>query len=94
MYFFIFCNDKPDHQAVRMANREAHLAYLEGFRDRVVAVGPTLTDDGDGMNGSVLLMDFPDRAAVDAFLAGDPYGQAGLFDTVTVRPWKKVIPGD
>ena len=94
MYFFIFCDDKPGHADVRKANREAHLAYLEGFRDQVVAVGPTLTDDEGGMNGSVLLMDFPDRAAVDAFLAGDPYGRAGLFDSVTVRPWKKVIPGD
>ncbi len=94
MYFFIFCNDKPDHQAVRKDNREAHLAYLDKFRDQVVVVGPTLTDDQGGMNGSVLLMDFTDRDAVDAFLAGDPYGQAGLFDSVTVRPWRKVIPED
>jgi uncharacterized protein YciI len=34
----------------------------------------------------------PDRAAVDRFLAADPYTKAGLFQSVTVRPFRKVFP--
>ena len=45
------------------------------------------------MIGSLLVMDFSDRAAVDSFLAGDPYSRAGLFASVRVSPWRKVIPG-
>ena len=44
------------------------------------------------MIGSLLIIDFPDRAAADSFAAGDPYGRAGLFASVRVSPWRKVIP--
>ena len=32
-----------------------------------------------------------DRAAAEAFVAGDPYGKAGLFAGVAIKPWKWVI---
>jgi uncharacterized protein YciI len=46
------------------------------------------------MNGSVLILDFEDRAQADAFAAGDPYANAGLFESVVIRPWRKVLPKD
>ncbi len=94
MLYFIFCSDKPGHANVRAETRPAHLEYLGGFKDRAFAVGPTLTDDGEGMNGSVLIMDFDDKAQVEDFCANDPYAKAGLFESVVIRPWKKVIPAD
>ncbi len=92
MLFFIYCIDKPDSADLRAATRPKHLDYIKGFEADIVTVGPTLTDDGEGMDGSVLLMDFPDRAAAKAFTANDPYNQAGLFASVTVKRWKKVLP--
>ncbi|MGB0682655.1 MAG: YciI family protein [Magnetovibrionaceae bacterium] len=92
MHVVIHCVDKADHQAVRLENREAHLAYLGGFKDQIVAAGPTLNEAGDGMTGSVLVMEFADRAAAEAFCAGDPYAKAGLFQSTTILPWKKVLP--
>jgi uncharacterized protein YciI len=46
------------------------------------------------MNGSLIILDVADRAEADAFVAGDPYGKAGLFESVQVRPWKKVLPAE
>ena len=94
MFFVIRCYDKPGHLEVRKANREAHLALLRDYGDRILAAGPTLPDDGDGMNGSVIILDAADRAAVDAFLDADPYAKAGLFERVEVARWKKVLPAD
>ena len=37
-------------------------------------------------------MAFPDRKAAEAFSAGDPYRKAGLFQTVTITPWRKTLP--
>ena len=34
------------------------------------------------------------RAAAEAFVADDPYAKAGLFESVTIRPWRKVYPAD
>jgi uncharacterized protein YciI len=88
----IYCQDKAGHGEVRAANRNAHLAYLEGFADSIVIAGPLLTDDGSAMIGSLLLMEFADRKAAEAFSAGDPYRKAGLFQSVTIMPWRKVLP--
>ncbi len=92
MLYVIFCTDKPDHAHLRAATRSDHLHYLGGHEDSFVAVGPTLTDDEDGMNGSLLVVDFPDREAVEDFARNDPYAKAGLFETVVIRPWKQVYP--
>ena len=94
MLYAIFCTDKPDHEQLRLDTRAAHLEYLGGFKDKAFAVGPTLTDDGEHMNGSLLIIDFADLKAAEDFAAGDPYNKAGLFENVTIRPWKKVIPAD
>ena len=44
------------------------------------------------MTGSVLIVEFDDSAAAERFAADDPYAKAGLFETVTIRPWRKVLP--
>ena len=92
MSFMIYCLDKPDHEAVRAGNRDAHVDYLKGFANQVIIAGPLLREDGGGMIGSLLLMAFASRAEAEAFVAGDPYGKAGLFESVTITPWKKVLP--
>lgn len=92
MYFVFICHDKPGHQQVRLENRQAHLDYLARFGPSVAAAGPTLSEDGQHMTGSVLIVDLADRAKADAFAAGDPYAQAGLFDSVDILPWRKVLP--
>ena len=43
------------------------------------------------MAGSLLIVDAPDRAAVDQFLRDDPYVKAGLFESVDVRPYRITV---
>ncbi len=94
MLYFIHCTDKPDHHHVRAAARPDHLEYIGGFMDQVFTVGPTLSDDLEKMTGSVLIMEFRDRRAAEEFADNDPYNKAGLFESVTIKPWKKVLPRD
>lgn len=91
MHFIIHCTDKLGAAQVRADNRPAHVVFLKANRDNIYTAGPTLNDDGEVMNGSLLIVDLPDRAAVDAFAAADPYAQAGLFESVIIKPWKKVL---
>lgn len=92
MHFFIRCKDKAGKVDLRLATRPKHLEYLKSFEASILAAGPTLADDGQTPTGSVLLMEFPDKKAAEAFAAGDPYAVAGLFERVIVAPWKKVFP--
>lgn len=90
--FIVQCKDKPGHLQTRLDNRPAHLDYVKGFLDKIVVGGPMLTDDGQGMIGSAFVIDMDDRAELDAFLANDPYAKAGLFESVSVHRYKKVLP--
>jgi uncharacterized protein YciI len=90
MYFVLLCKDRPDAVGVRAANREAHLAYARASGVVRIA-GPTTTEDGAAMTGSVLVIEVADRAAAEAFAAADPYAKAGLFESVAITPWRWVI---
>ena len=92
MQFAIHCLDKTGHAKLRADTRPAHLDYLNKNMPHIVIAGPLLDDAGEAPIGSLLIMDFPDRAGVDGFAAGDPYGKAGLFASVRITPWRKVIP--
>lgn len=87
--FALICTDKADHLPTRLANREAHVAYL---RDSGVVsqAGPFL-DAGGQMCGSLVVIDVADRAAAEGWAAADPYARAGLFAKVRIEEWKKVI---
>lgn len=88
--FAIYCVDKQDSQELRAANRPAHLDHVGGIGDRLLAAGPLL--DGDRPIGSLLIVEFPDASAAEAFAAGDPYNKAGLFESVRITGWRKALP--
>lgn len=89
MFYVLIAHDKPGALEVRKANREAHVAYLK--QSGVVAqAGPLLDADGQ-MNGSLVILDVADMAAAEAWVAGDPYGKAGLFADLALHPWNRVI---
>jgi uncharacterized protein YciI len=88
MLIALIARDKPGALEVRKANREAHLAYI-AETGCVHLAGPLLQDGA--MAGSLVVLDLPDMAAAEAWAAGDPYAKAGLFASVTLNEWKKVV---
>jgi uncharacterized protein YciI len=92
MLYAIYCTDKPNHLQTRLDNRPAHVEYLKSFGGQHICTGPLLSDDGQGMVGSLLVMDFVDRKAVEDFAANDPYAKAGLFQSIAITPFRKVFP--
>lgn len=90
-HFAIHCIDKPGSAALRGETRPAHLQHLQGAGEDILVAGPLL--DGEGAPiGSLLIIDFADRKAAIQFAAADPYSQAGLFASVAVTAWRKVLP--
>lgn len=89
MLFAIHNLDKPDSLALRMATRPDHLAYLDRLVDRIFAGGPLLDSAGKSI-GSLVIIEAEDQAAAESIAAEDPYVQAGLFETVSVRPYRLV----
>lgn len=89
----IHCLDKPGCEALRLENRAAHLAYLAGFGPKVRFGGPLLDAAGAHMQGSLLICDFDSMDEAGVFCANDPYTRAGLFERVSINPFKEVFGG-
>ena len=89
MLIAIICLDKPGALDIRKANRDAHLAHIKGAEGAIVQAGPFLDAEGE-MCGSLLIYQ-GDLAGAEAWAAADPYAAAGLFQSVDIRPRKKVV---
>lgn len=85
----VICTDKAGAIETRKSNRDAHIAYLKSS-GVVEQAGPFLDADGQ-MSGSLLILDVADMKAAEDWAANDPYALAGLFETVRLETWNKVI---
>lgn len=85
----LICTDKAGHLEVRKANRDAHLAYIA--QTGVVEMAGPLLDSEGAMIGSLVILEVDDITAAQAWAAADPYAKADLFESVTIREWKKVV---
>ena len=90
MLYAIICIDKPGALETRKANRDAHLAHIASTDGAIQQAGPFLDAAGE-MCGSLLIMEAETRAEVEAWAEADPYAKAGLFQSVAIRAWKRVI---
>lgn len=88
-HYALICLDKPDSRDIRERNRDDHLAYIA--ETGVVEQAGPLLDDDENMIGSLLILDVPDKEAATRWGGSDPYFLAGLFESVTLRRWKKVV---
>ena len=90
MQFLIKAYDGPDMLDKRMAVRPAHLEGMRELGKQIVFAGGLL-DDAGNMKGSAMVMDFPDRAALDAYLEKEPYVTAGVWETIDIEPVNAVL---
>jgi uncharacterized protein YciI len=91
MLIALIARDKSGALETRKANRDAHLAYIDATG--VVNQAGPLLDDADQMIGSLIILDVADMAAAQSWADSDPYAKAGLFESVELIPWKRVIGG-
>jgi uncharacterized protein YciI len=89
MLFAITNLDKADSFALRAATRETHLGYLDSIVGQLLLAGPILNAEGQSV-GSLLVVEAENHEAAEAFAAADPYAKAGLFESVTIRPYRLV----
>lgn len=88
MLIALIAKDKAGALQTRLDNRPAHVDYLKST-GVVSQAGPLL--NGENMIGSLVILDVEDMAAAQNWADNDPYAKAGLFESVELIPWKKVI---
>jgi uncharacterized protein YciI len=94
MQFLVIAHDGTDEDALerRRRTRPSHLESIAPLVDGGnVLVGGAILSEGDDMVGSMLLVDFPTRDDVDAWLARDPYVTAGVWQQIEVHPFRTAV---
>ena len=99
MLYAIISQDTTNSLEKRLAARPAHLARLEALKNegRLILAGPhpavDSNDPGEaGFTGSLVVAEFADLATAQTWADADPYMNAGVYEKVTVKPFKKVLP--
>jgi len=99
MYYAIMSEDVEDSLARRTEARPAHLARLETLRDegRLLIAGPHPAIDAEdpgpaGFSGSLVVAEFDSLEAARAWADADPYASAGVYASVKVKPFRRVLP--
>lgn len=99
MLYAIVGDDAPDSLENRLAARPAHLARLDALQQdgRLTLAGPFPAIDSPnpgpaGFSGSLIVAEFESLEAARSWAEADPYLSAGVFERVTVKPFKKVLP--
>ncbi len=99
MLYAIISQDITNSLPLRQQARVDHLARLEQLKTegRLVLAGPHPAIDSDapgdaGFTGSLVVAEFCDLQAAQSWADADPYMAAGVYQSVTVKPFKKVLP--
>jgi len=99
MLYAIISQDVDNSLEKRKLARPAHLARLESLQEegRLVLAGPHPSIDSDdpgenGFSGSLVVAEFSDLDAAKTWADQDPYIEQGVYENVTVKPFKQVFP--
>jgi len=99
MWYAIVGQDVPDSLNKRLASRPAHVARLQLLQTqgRLLLAGPFPAVDAEdpgeaGYTGSLIVAEFSSLSAAQDWANADPYLTSGVYDQVSVQPFKKAFP--
>ena len=99
MLYAIISQDVPNSQPLRASARAAHLERVRKLLDegRLIIAGPhpaiDAPDPGEaGFTGSLIIAQFESLTEAQSWADSDPYVTAGVYQQVTVKPFKQTLP--
>ncbi|MCW8900687.1 MAG: YciI family protein [Gammaproteobacteria bacterium] len=99
MLYAIISQDIENSLDKRLSVRPAHIERLQKLKEegRLILAGPHPAIDNiepgpAGFTGSLVIAEFDSLETAQAWADDDPYIKAGVYDAVTVKPFKKILP--
>jgi uncharacterized protein YciI len=87
LQYALVAYDKPNALQRRLDVRPDHLKHLESLGDKLVLAGPFLDEQGN-MVGSIVVVEADSLAEAEAALRSDPFVLNGVFDSMTIKPFR------
>ena len=99
MLYAIISQDIENSLEKRIGARPNHIARLNKLKDegRLILAGPHPANDtkdpGEaGFTGSLVVAEFENLKEARAWADSDPYVEAGVYSSVVVKTFNKVLP--
>lgn len=99
MLYVIDGEDVPNSLEKRLAVRSEHLKRIQALQEsgRLILAGPYPAIDSQdpgsaGFSGSLIVAEFESLESAQAWADADPYASSGVYQKVTVKPFKKILP--
>ena len=99
MWYAIISEDREGSLEKRLAARPEHLDRLNALaaEGRLLVAGPHPAVDAQdpgpaGFTGSLIIAEFDSLAEAQAWADDDPYAAAGVYVSVTAKPFNRVLP--
>jgi len=99
MWYVINGTDAEESLERRLSARAAHVARLQQLQNegRLLLAGPyPAVDSNDpgpaGFTGSLIVAEFESLEDAQAWANADPYMKDGVYSSVSVKPFRKVLP--
>ncbi|HEX9810763.1 MAG TPA: YciI family protein [Burkholderiales bacterium] len=99
MYYVIKGTDRPESLEQRLTERPQHLRRLQALQQegRLLLAGPLPAIDCEdpgpaGFTGSLIVAEFDSLEDAENWAQADPYVTAGVYRSVTVEPFRRVLP--
>ncbi len=99
MLYAIISQDVQNSLEKRMAVRPAHIERLNILKNegRLILAGPHPAIDTNepaqaGFTGSLVVAEFDCLEDAQTWADADPYLESGAYESVVVKPFKKVLP--
>lgn len=99
MFYVIYSEDVEDSLSLRLSVREQHIERLKVLQaqGKLLLAGPCPAIDSEdpgeaGFTGSLIVAEFDNLTAAQSWADSDPYISAGVYKSVSVKPYKKVLP--
>ncbi|MBM4213135.1 MAG: hypothetical protein FJ179_05395 [Gammaproteobacteria bacterium] len=82
----VVCRDGPQGAAVRAAQTQAHLQYIETVLDELNIAGPLFAADGSRPIGSLYSLHTKSLDRAREIIENDPYARHGAFASIEFFP--------
>jgi uncharacterized protein YciI len=99
MWYVIYSRDRKNALEARLQARPDHLERVNAMVDegRILLAGPRPAIDSPdpgpaGFEGSLIVAEFDSLEAARSWAESDPYVLAGVYESVEVSPFIKVLP--
>lgn len=99
MFYVVIAEDKPNSLEKRLEARPAHLERIKQLNSegRLLLAGPHPSIDAEdpgeaGFSGSLIVAEFNSLDDAKHWADADPFVSAGVYEKITVKPFRKVLP--